>query len=147
MCGGVQFDSNGQTIKTFFPNPKARLPILTRKGGLIQVPWGRREQQPGQTPQGGWARLESIRTGIWERFQPRPVKIVIDAFMEKDSDDNSQWFVLEQNQFIQGLLATDGSYTRVYVVTEENNNSCHINHRWPRLLNAGNLPENPDRLL
>lgn len=147
MCGGVQFDSNGKTIKTFFPNPKARLPVLTRNGSLIQVPWGRRELQPGIPPLGGWARLESIKTGAWERFHPKPVKIVVDAFMEKDSDDNSQWFLLEPDQFIQGLLATDGPFTRVYVVTEENNNSCHINNRWPRLLNTPNLPDKPDRLL
>ena len=113
MCGGVQFDINGQTIKTFFPNPRARLPVLSRNGSLIQVPWGIREQQPGRSPLGGWARLESIKTGIWERFNPKPVKIVVDAFMEKDSDDNS----------------------------------CHINNRWPRLLNAHNLPKKPDRLI
>ena len=79
MCGGVQFDSNGLTIKIFFPNPKAWLPVLTRQDDLIQIPRGRREQQPGQTPLGGWTRLDSIRTGVWERFQPRPGKIIIDA--------------------------------------------------------------------
>ncbi len=137
MCGGVQFVHENQTIKTFFPNPKARLPVLTRKGDLILVPWGRRENQPGLTPQGGWARIESIKQGAWQRFQPRPVKIVIDAFMEKDDNNQSHWYMLESSQFIQGLIATDNAFTRIYVVTEENEQSCHIKKRWPRLLNDG----------
>ncbi len=99
MCGGVQFDRDGKTIKTFFPNPKSQLPLLTRQGQTIMVPWGRREQQPGQTP------------------------------------------------LIQGLIATDGPFNRLYVITEENEKSCHIKQRWPRLLQDPNLPAASDRLL
>ena len=25
MCGGVQYQYNGETVKTYFPNPKAEL--------------------------------------------------------------------------------------------------------------------------
>jgi hypothetical protein len=136
VCGGVQFERDGQTIKTYFPNPKSRLPILTRQGGSVLVPWGRREDQPGNTPQGGWARLESIKNGTWKRFNPKPVKISVDAFMEKDEAGSSHWFLLEDNQFIQGLIATDGPFTRLYVVTEENSESCHKSNRWPRIMAA-----------
>ncbi|WP_448217520.1 hypothetical protein [Endozoicomonas sp. 2B-B] len=136
VCGGVQFELDGLTIKTFFPNPKARLPVLSLQGQQILVPWGRREGQPGHTPQGGWARLESIKKGIWNRFSPKPVKISVDAFMEKDEAGESHWFLLENQQFIQGLIATDGPFTRLYVVTEENEQSCHKSHRWPRVMDA-----------
>ena len=140
MCGGVQFDYDGQTIKTFFPNPKARLPVLTQQGQTVLVPWGRREDQPGRSPQGGWARLESIQQGAWKKYHPRPVKIIVDAFMEKDTEGNSRWFMLESSQFIQGLIATDGAFTRLYVVTEDNEQSRHEKRRWPRVLEASNKP-------
>ncbi|MGI9276394.1 MAG: hypothetical protein ACR2PT_16315 [Endozoicomonas sp.] len=139
MCGGVQFNHDGQTLKIFFPNPKARLPVLTRQGKNVLVPWGRREEQPGNTPQGGWARLESIQNGVWERFKPRPVKIIVDAFMEKDVNGSSHWFLLEDRQFIQGLIATDGPFTRLYVVTEENEKSCHQKNRWPRVITGDSI--------
>ena len=147
MCGGVQFDYNGQTIQTYFPNPKARLPVITRQGERILVPWGRRETQPGLAPLGGWARRESIHQGAWQRFQPRPVKIVIDAFMEKDIKGNSYRYSLEPSQFIQGLIATDSAFIRLYVVTEESNQSHHINNRWPRLITDKTLNnKTPTRL-
>ena len=138
MCGGVQFDYEGQTVKTFFPNPKARLPVLTQQGQSVLVPWGRREDQSGRSPQGGWARLESIQQGAWNRFSPRPVKIVVDAFMEKDTEGKSHWFMLEPDQFIQGLIATDDPLTRLYVVTEESEQSCHKKRRWPRVIQSSN---------
>ena len=143
MCGGAQFIYDGQTIKTFFPNPKARLPVLTRKGEQILVPWGRRENQPGHTPLGGWARLESVKNGIWHRFQPRPVKIIVDAFMEKDEAGESHWFELGRQEFIQGLLASDGPFTRLYVVTEDNPESCHKNGRWPRIMESEQVLPRP----
>ena len=146
MCGGVQFDFEGRTIKTFFPNPKARLPVLTRQGQTILVPWGRREEQPGRSPQGGWARLESIQLGAWSQYQPKPVKIIVDAFMEKDTEGDSHWFMLKTNQFIQGLVATDGPFIRLYVVTEDNEQSCHTKRRWPRILNASSEVRKPQSL-
>ncbi len=143
MCGGAQFHIDGQTIKTYFPNPKARLPVLTRNGEQILVPWGRRENQPGHAPQGGWARLESIKSGIWQRFKPRPVKIIVAAFMEKDSTGDSHWFELDRQQFIQGLITTDGSFKRLYVVTEDNPVSCHKSGRWPRVMESDQIPPRP----
>ena len=147
MCGGAQFEVNGQTIKTFFPNPKARLPVLSRAGQPVMVPWGRREQQTGRTPLGGWARIESIRQGIWQRFQPRPVKISVEAFMEKNTQDHSEWFLLDSTQCIQGLLATDGPFQRLYVVTEPHPSSTHVSERWPRLIHHPNPQASPNRLL
>ena len=134
MCGGVSFQAAGQIIKTFFPNPKARLPVLGRDGDIIMVPWGRRDNQPGSSPQGGWARLESIREGRWERYHPQPVKIAVDTFMEKDSSGISHWFEVLPGHYIQGLIAKDAGFTRLYVVTTQDEKSCHTSGRWPRVI-------------
>ncbi|WP_263078695.1 hypothetical protein [Endozoicomonas sp. Mp262] len=54
--------------------------------------------------------------------------------MEKDSLGNSVWHLLEPGQFIQGLIATDNPFLRIYVVTETCTHSNHKNNRWPRLI-------------
>lgn len=54
--------------------------------------------------------------------------------MEKDAQGKSHWFPLAADQFIQGLVATDGCDSLLYIVTEEHPQSCHPRHRWPRIL-------------
>jgi hypothetical protein len=49
-----------------FPNPQAKLPILMRDGNISLMEWGRRKEQEGNLPLGGWARLDSIDAGRWE---------------------------------------------------------------------------------
>jgi hypothetical protein len=49
-----------------------------KDGNISLLPWGRRKEQEGNLPLGGWARLDSINA----------VKIAVEAFMEK-----SHWFV------------------------------------------------------
>lgn len=84
MCGGVRYTINNETVRVYFPNPQAQLPILMKDGNISLLPWGRRKEQEGKLPLGGWARLDSINAGKWEYVQPTPVKIAVDAFMEKD---------------------------------------------------------------
>jgi len=48
------------------------------------LPWGRRQQQAGKLPLGGWARQESIYTGRWDRWLLIPVKLPAISFMETD---------------------------------------------------------------
>ncbi|WP_178124455.1 hypothetical protein [Spartinivicinus ruber] len=134
MCGGAEFVQNQERYRVFFPNPNAKLPVLQRDGSVVMVPWGRRENQPGSSPQGGWARLESIQRCAWQPFNPRPVKIVVTSFMEKDETEQSRWFPLEAHEIIQGLLATEGNIQRVYVVTEPHPESTHDSGRWPRVI-------------
>jgi hypothetical protein len=63
-----------------------------------------------------------------------PVKIAVDAFMEKDNQGVSHWFDLEPGQFIQGLVAgPEGGGQRVYVVTVEPEDKS-IHDRWPRVV-------------
>jgi hypothetical protein len=83
MCGGAYFQHGDETRRMFFPNPQAVLPVLKKDGSQILIPWGRRQDQLGRLPLGGWAKLESIYGGVWEKYFARPVKIPVLAFMEK----------------------------------------------------------------
>ena len=134
MCGGVEYTHEGNKLKIYFPDPRAHLPVRTRNGNIRLIPWGRRKKQTGPLPVGGWARLESIEKGQWDRWFPKPVKIIIDQFMEKDIENNSHWFELTKGQCIQGLLARSGNDTRVYVVTIAPEMPDAIHDRWPRII-------------
>ena len=117
MCGGVYFKDGDEVRRMYFPNPNAVLPVLTSEGKIQLLPWGRRQKQPGQLPITGWARLDSIYTGRWDKYFPKPVKIPVLSYMEKDHEGQGHWYDLQKGQFIQGLLARDGNERRVYVVT------------------------------
>ncbi len=132
MCGGIQY----QDHKIFFPQSDAKLPIKLRCGGVTWVTWGRRkEEATGKFPNGGWARLDSIKMGKWKPWHPRPALIPAISFMEKDHDNQSHWITLASNMAIQALLAERAGEQRVYIVTEETPPEYHwIHDRWPRLI-------------
>jgi len=134
MCAGIEYSKENQTKRVYFPNPYAELPILLKNGELAYCAWGRRESQNGDLPLGGWARHESIGQGIWDKWFPKPVKIIVDAFMEKDINSKSHWFPLTKGNFIQGLLARNGKERRVYIVTIESKLEDHLYDRWPRIM-------------
>ncbi len=106
---------------------------MKKDGELVLVAWGRRKQQHGSLPQGGWARQESIDKGIWQKWSPTPVKIIVDRFMEKDKERVSHWFELKEGEWIQGLVAHKDDEARVYVVTIEPEPGA-IHDRWPKIL-------------
>jgi hypothetical protein len=136
MCGGVEYSHEGERHKVYFPYPDAQLPVRKRDGSIELVGWGRRKEQEGQLPPSGWARLESVRTHKWDRWNPRPVKIIVDRFMEKDEQKSSHWFDLGEDEFIQGLLATWNDEHRLYVVTVEPSIERPGFKRWPRVMAA-----------
>ena len=136
MCGGVYYTREGQDFRIYFPNPKACLPVRTRDGSAILLPWGRRKEQAGHLPLGGWARLDAIYAGRWDRWFPVPVKLPIQQFMEKDIEGNSHWFDLTRGQYIQGLVARDKHEQRVYVVTITPELDDAVHDRWPRILSG-----------
>ncbi|HRB45977.1 MAG TPA: hypothetical protein PK439_08300 [Nitrosomonas sp.] len=132
MCGGVQYQDH--TI--YFPQPDAKLPIRLRGGGVTWVTWGRRQKEAiGKFPNGGWARLNSIKMGKWKPWHPKPVLIPIESFLEKDHDKQSHWITLSSCMTLQGLLAERNGEQRVYIVTEETPPEYQwIHDRWPRLI-------------
>lgn len=144
MCSGLEYGIEGKRVKVYFPNPKAQLPVRCQGGGTILLPWGARGREPAQDPAitprykwmaGGWARFESIERGAWDNFKPQPARIAVLRFMEKDKDEASHWFDLDQGQYIQGLVAHLGHERRIYVVTNPAPPEfAHIHDRWPRLV-------------
>lgn len=136
MCRGVFFHYNDQDMRVYFPNHKALLPIEKKSGEIVLLPWGRRKEQAGKLPLGGWARLDSIYAGRWERYFPRAVKLPIHSFMESDIEGHSQWHDITNGKWIQGLVAREGHEQRVYVVTILPEQSDAIYDRWPRILNV-----------
>jgi len=132
MCGGIQY----QDYKFYFPQNNALLPVLLRSGGVTWVTWGRRQNEAiGQFPNGGWARLDSIKAGKWKPWHPKPVLIIVDQFMEKDHDGQTHWIELDKKMAIQGLLAERKKEQRVYVVTIDTPlENAWIHDRWPRLV-------------
>ena len=136
MCDGVYYAANGQDIRVYFPNPAAQLPAKTRGGGTGLLAWGRRHEQAGSLPLGGWARLDGIYAGRWDRWFPVPVKIPVRSFLEKDLEGRSHWYDLTRGQWIQGLVARDRHERRIYVVTIEPELAEAIHPRWPRIMSG-----------
>jgi hypothetical protein len=136
MCGGVYYIINGEEVRTYFPNPRACLPVKKREGGVELLPWGRRKEQAGHLPMGGWARLDSIYAGRWDRWFPTPVKLMASQFMEKDIEGQSHWFDITPGKWIQGLVAHWDNERRVYVVTITPEMENAVHDRWPRILSG-----------
>ena len=136
MCGGVYYTINGQDTRVWFPNPKAQLPVAMRNGDIHLLPWGRRHEQAGRLPPGGWARLDSIYAGRWDRWFPVPVKLPVKSFMEKDFEGHSHWYDLTRGQWIQGLVARCRHERRIYVVTIEPELADAMHDRWPRIMSG-----------
>ncbi len=134
MCGGVFYIENGEERRYYFPNPKAVLPVKLKTSEIHCLPWGRRKQQAGSLPPGGWARLDSIYAGRWDRYFPQPVKIIVSQFMEKDVEGVSHWFDVTPGKWIQGLIARHEHEQRIYVVTVEPEAENAIHQRWPRIM-------------
>ena len=140
MCGGAYFQHQNEFMRMYFPNPKAVLPVLRQDGEVDLVQWGRRKEQDGELPATGWARLDSIHAGKWDRFFPQPVLLPVLAFMEKDTNKVSHWYVLQKGQYIQGMIARskDSSEKRLYVVTVvPTPDDAVVHNRWPRVVQKG----------
>ena len=134
MCGGVYYTYNGEEVRVYFPNPKAVLPVRRKSGEVILLPWGRRKEQAGVLPLGGWARLDSIYAGRWDKWFPIAVKLPIHSFMEKDIEGNTHWYDITRGKYIQGLVAREKQEQRIYVVTVEPEMADAVHDRWPRIV-------------
>ena len=129
----------GELVRVTYIHPTATLPVLLRTGFVECVAWGRREKQRGGLPLGGWARLETVQAGYWDKWSPKPVKIPLVEFMARDSRGQVRWYDLSSSQWIQGLVAYNGKECRAYVVTIEPSTlfpeGTEFTHtRWPRIM-------------
>ena len=137
MCGGIKYKDHQDKVWTvYFPSPKAALPVIKKDGGVDWVKWGKRKEEDARFfPNGGWARLDSIKLGKWEKYNPTPVLLSIHWFMEKDHEKKSHWFEVKPDEVIQGLLSTHDDDARVYVVTTDTPAEySYIHDRRPRII-------------
>lgn len=135
MCGGMEFRKRAhrmepgdlfaairgsgagvQDIQVFFPNPRAALLVDAERD--LWLPWGRRKGQPGDWPEGGWARSESLTRPYWRRWAPVEIVVRPARWMEKGHDRTSHWFELREGQGILCLRLDKAPGTPLYVVTE-----------------------------
>ncbi len=140
MCQGIYYRINNQEVRSEFSNPRACLPVRTKGGALALLPWGRRRQQAGNLPLGGWARLDAIYGGHWDRWRPLPVKLEIRQFMERDIEERHCWFDVTPGKWVQGLIAHWQQERRVYVVTITPEMDDALYERWPRILSDSVFP-------
>lgn len=136
MCNCICYSHGGRTVRIRFSDPTAVLPVKSRAGAVTLLPWGRRQIQKGALPLGGWARLDAIHAGHWDRWFPVPVKLAVDGFAERDIEDRYHWYELTRGQWVQGLVARDHHERRVYVVTVIPELEDAIHERWPRILSG-----------
>jgi hypothetical protein len=126
---------SGAGLQVFFPNPKAALPVKPD----LWLPWGRRKEQPGAWPEGGWARRESLTKSYWQRWLPVEVVVHPCRWMEKDPQRRSHWFELEEGQGILCLRLDGAPGTPLYVVTVPATGGylAEIHDRIPLLVGGG----------
>lgn len=139
MCAGAKFrDKQLQKDWTiYFPNPKAALPVSLKDGSVEWVKWGRRTNENVPFVQGGWARLDSILAGKWERHNAIHVKLAVESFMEKDAGKVSHWIDVPEGQAIEALTIKYDGEKRLYVVTEDTPAEYSwVHDRWPRLVSS-----------
>jgi len=144
MCGGVKYtDQQNKSWTIYFPSPKAALPVLKKDGEIEWVTWGRRKEESVEYfPNGGWARLDSIKEGKWQHYHLHPVLLPIQSFMEKDAEKVSHWFDMKPGEVLQGLLTVHENVARVYVVTTDTPAEfSYIHDRWPRIIHMPHQSE------
>ena len=134
MPGSVEYCVEQKPQIVHFPNPRATLPILKKSGAIEFLPWGRRKEDDGLLPAGGWAKHSSIKEGVWARYHPQPVKLLLSAWSEKDDQGQRHWFSLKDQQCLQGLVAHLGTEKRVYLVTVGATDTSAIHDRAPRII-------------
>jgi hypothetical protein len=141
MCGGVEAREADKVWKIYFPNPKAALPVMFPDGGQIDwIHWGRRREEIGGSPRGGWAKLESIHTGVWKKHHPQRALAMVQRLMEKeghvgDKHRPSHWFNVPEGYALECLVIGEEDQRRVYVVTTEPPEEyAWVHDRWPRVV-------------
>lgn len=119
-----------------FTSAKAQLPMRTRSGEVILMPWGRRPREKGKLPLGGWARYQHVQSGRWASFQPVSVRIPVNAFMETDVSGDRYWFQVVAGQFVRGLVCRLENEQRLYAVVMESGPDEAYFEQWPRVVTA-----------
>ncbi len=137
MAEAVIFSIKDKVYTVYFSQNKSMLPVKLKDGQTKLVTWGRRENENSEMPLGGWARLASIKNDKdqrWRMYQPKPVQIFVEKFMEKDFEGKQCWYEITKGKCIQGLLARFNDEYRVYIVTIDPEDLMNCHYRWPQII-------------
>lgn len=142
MCGSVKYTAPGtedDVITIVFGNPYASLPVHhpSSPNGIDWVLWGRcANQVEGQSlPVTGWARLDMIEKGGWDKYHPEFVKIAVQQFSEKGDDHSRYWFDIDEGYAIEGIIAHSPYASRLFIVTTPvPDELVYIHDRWPKVV-------------
>src|ERR1700761_7159882 len=134
MGEGIIDDYLGQSRKSFFNNQGSKMPVIATFDRIKFITWGKRELEPNDFPVGSTLYREDILNGKYDLFSPKPVKLHILKFLEKDIKGMYHWFDIVKGLYMQGLLINNGSELRVYVVTIRTQMPDSDYNYWPRLI-------------
>lgn len=100
----------GDLVETFFWQAKPFLPV--EENGLVHLyHWGNREMSV-VLPKTGWAKIESLRDGLWDKFNPRKVLVPSVYGYEK-----KKWFKTPGG--VAAVKVRYGDIVRVYLLTQK----------------------------
>lgn len=95
MCIGIQYFLDGERKLVLFDSQSPQLAIRLKTRAIIFYRWGTRgptysaeDNTRGWSikfPVGGWAPLDAIRAGEWQKYEPRPVRIWLARFLQVDA--------------------------------------------------------------
>lgn len=147
MCDVIEYVRDGERMLVYFDMHHPELPVRRRCGAIDFVTWGARgdrylsdDNTPGyllKFPLGGRATRESVLSGAWEKFEPRPVRIVASRFALAHPQLGPVFFALARGEYIQGLLAQTGAQRRVYIVTVDAPGQYSEQwSEWPRIVTS-----------
>jgi hypothetical protein len=129
------------------PCERAAVRLRFSDGAVLGKRYFTDDNLPGwglKFPETGWAPLDSVRAGEWQKFEPQPVRIFASRFVCFDPAwEQPRYFPLKPGEFIQGLLARINLNARVYVVTLPPPAEYSEFQRWPRIVSA-RVPKNPE---
>jgi signal peptidase I len=136
MCGGLIFKTKGteEIITVYFPRPYATIYGINNDYEFIKAYWGKRDESEFESievPKTGWAKIESLAKGYWDKYNYTNVFIPAYKYMEKDKNGHSLWFDLKEEEFIRGILIIKENINFIYVVTVPSEGDFKkIHNRW-----------------
>lgn len=140
VCIRVAYRFAGMSVGSAFDSAtRAMLPVRKRSGRDELVLWGRREGDPGSADIAPGVALDTVKSGAWDVFQPRWVKLFVDRYQIADARGRPLWHELANGSFLQGVLIVDTDEhgtQRVYVASiaaPEQFASLSGDGRWPHI--------------
>jgi hypothetical protein len=133
MCISICYVDKTKIVISYFAQPEAQLPVQMKSGDIEYLPWGRRQNESGVLPLGGWINWDLFRQGKFDYYLPKLVKIPIKKFMEADIEGRELWFDVIAGQYLQGVYLHEKEEQRVYVLTITPETPNNIYSRWPRI--------------